>query len=54
MSGGGAETGATSIQAVVGTGRSGCGGDAEGGSEGGTDGGGGGYGRGGDGDRLSR
>ena len=54
MSGGGAETGATGIQAVVGTGRSGCGGDADGGSEGGTDGGGGGDGRGGDGDRLSR
>ena len=41
VSGVGAETGATNVQAVVGTGRSGFGGDAGGGLGGGTDEGGG-------------
>ena len=40
--GGGAEAGVKGDQAVVGAGRIGCGGDADGGSVGGTDGGGGG------------
>ena len=51
MSGGGAETGATGLQAVMGAGRGGCVEDVEGGSGGGTDGGGGGYGRDGNKDR---
>ena len=44
MSGGGADTGANGVQAVVLTGRGGCGRDANGGSGGGTDVGGGGDG----------
>ena len=54
MSGDGADTGSTGIQAVVGSGRGGCGGKADRRLGGGTDGGGGGYGRDGDGGRLSR
>ena len=45
MSGSGAETGAMDLQAVVGAGRGGCGGDADSGSVGGKDGGGGGDGQ---------
>ena len=41
MPGSVAETGATGLQVLVVSGRSGCGGDADGGSGGGTDGGGG-------------
>ena len=52
MSGGGAETGATGIQAVMGEGRGGCGGYADGGLGGRTDGGGGGDRK--DGDRDGR
>ena len=53
MSGGGAETGATGLQAVAEAGQGGCGGDADGSSGGGTDGGGEGDGRGRYGNRLS-
>ena len=54
MSGGGADTGSMGIQAVVGTGRVGCGWDADGVLGGGIDEGCGGDGRVEDGDRLSR
>ena len=47
MSGGGAQTGDTGVQSVVGIGRGGCGGDADGGLGGGTYGGGGRDGQGG-------
>ena len=54
MYSGGADTRAKSVQAVVVTVQSGCGGDAYGGLIGRTDGWGGGDGRDGDGDRLSQ
>ena len=54
MSGSVAETGATGVEAVVGTGWGGCGGDVEGGLGVGIDGGGLGYRWSGDGNRLSR
>ena len=53
VSGGGAETRAKDIQSVVGTGRGGCGRDADGDLGGVTDGGGGGYGQEGDRDGLN-
>ena len=53
MSGGRAETLATGLKALVGVGRCGCGGDADGGLGGGTEGGGGREGRDGDGSRLN-
>ena len=53
MSGGGAEAGVKGDQAVVGSGRIGCGGDVDGASGGRTYGGGGGNGQDGYGDRLS-
>ena len=48
VSSSGTETGAKCVQSVVGTGQSGCGGDADGGLGGETDGGGGGDGQYGD------
>ena len=54
MSGSGAEAGVGGGQAVVGSGRSGFGGDVDGGSGGGTGGGWGGYLRDGDRDELNR
>ena len=52
MSSGGAEDGVEGDQSVVGAGRIGCGGDADGGPGGGADRGGGGDGWDGDGDRI--
>ena len=54
MSDGGADAGVKGYQAVVASGRIGCGGDADGDSGGGTDRGWGGDGQSGDGDRLSQ
>ena len=54
MSGGGEETGAKDIQAMVGTGKGGCGRDADGGSGGVMDGEGGGYRWDGYGDRFNQ